>query len=503
MGVYIGIDLGSTSITGVAIDSDRQSVLNIASSPNNAEITSASDRARGRSEWNIAGITAAAVGVLRNLVEQLGDAHPVDGIGVTGQQQGVQLFDADLAASGPYISWQDQRLKEPAQDGAAWLDVIGERIGAELRPPALPALPNTGCPMVTGYTSFLLHWLAEQSQLQAGLSAITIPEWFVSQLTGEKPVTDPTDAAGWGVFDVVNSRWHSQLIDALGLGHELFPELAESCTRAGSLTPEMAGEIGLPPGIPIAVASGDHQCSFVGTVDDFAATTAVNVGTGGQATVYLEDLNGLSAREFSGQYADSVLDHGSLELRPFMGEGYLLAGVGVVGGRTVRTLQEFYSQVGQSVFGAAVDLDAVYSKLIELAGDADPGIPSPDFAPYFIGTRIDASATGVLSGLRPGNFTPGHVARATFEGMAMELRRAYVEAVDLGAGSRTQLVGSGNGLRLNPVLRGALEARFGTEMRFTAYGEEASVGAALAASVASGEHATIADASRAFVRYEG
>ena len=96
---------------------------------------------------------------------------------------------------------------------------------------------------------------------------------------------------------------------------------------AGPLTATMAHKLGVPAGLPVAVASGDHQCSFAGTVADYANTVAVNVGTGGQAALHIE----------------APLPRGSLELRPYIQRGYLLAGVGAVGGRTFRTLRDFFA----------------------------------------------------------------------------------------------------------------------------------------------------------------
>ncbi|HIL08726.1 MAG TPA: xylulokinase, partial [Candidatus Latescibacteria bacterium] len=94
---------------------------------------------------------------------------------------------------------------------------------------------------------------------------------------------------------------------------------------------------------------------------------------------------------------------------------------------------------------------------------------------------------------------PGHMARALFEGMAVQLADAYREAVALGAGERSRLVGSGNGLKLNALLREALAAEFGMPVAVGLQEEEAAVGAALCAAVADGAYASIAEASAEFI----
>jgi sugar (pentulose or hexulose) kinase len=493
---YLGIDLGSTSVTAVLIDADLKRVVATDSIANDAETTSPGNSRLGRSEWDINKMTSYGLEAARRVVERSGlQLESVAGIGVTGQQQGLQLFDSDLRTVGPFISWQDQRSKEVVGAGN-YLDLMAERGGATQTASMLPEFRNTGCPLVTSYTASALFWLAHNGQLPAKVSASTAPEWLVSRLTGRPPVTDPTDAAGWGVFDVPRLVWNTDLIATLGLKQSLFPEIATSCTSAGGLTRDAADATGLPEGTPVSVASGDHQCAYAGTVADYGAAVAINVGTGGQSTVHLSDLKGI-ARDGQGD-----VQRGSLELRPFIDGGFLLAGVGVVGGRTLRTLRDFFGRVGVDVFGLAPDQERIFGRLVELAAEVRPDETGLDFEPFFTGTRIDAGARGSLSGIDPANFTPGHIANALFDGMAGELHRSYEEAVGLGAGRKSQLVGSGNGLRLNGVLRSSLESRFGMEVQFAGHTEEAGVGAALCASVASGAFPNIAAASAEFIRYE-
>ena len=271
---YLAIDIGSSTVAAVIIDLDSKSVVGSASAVNTAEITSPDDKKIGRSEWDLEVMTELAVKNAADLITTT-SADPA-AIGVTGQQQGLQLLDNDLNAASMFISWQDQRSKEflPGEQ-CTYLGAMGDLGGAVVEDGGLPAFKNTGCPLVTGYTAPNLFWL----------NGITAPEFVVSRLTGERPVTDPTDALSWGVYDVNKLDWDFDLIDSLGLDRSLFSNLGESCTVAGRLTDRMAEKLGVTTGIPIAMASGDHQCSFAGTVADYANTVAVNVGTGGQASV--------------------------------------------------------------------------------------------------------------------------------------------------------------------------------------------------------------------------
>ncbi len=502
MRVALGIDLGSTSITVVAVrvSDDEAEYLASTSSPNDSETTSASDRVIGRSEWDIEKMVDRVAVTTRALREKIGSGDIV-AIGITGQQQGCQLLEDDGEPIGPFIAWQDQRGKDivPGSD-RSFLELMAERGDAVRRGGGLPMFRNAGCPIVTGYTVPTLFWLNHMNEMPSGVAAaITAPEFLAHKLVGSKrPATDATDAAGWGVLNVPKRQWNDDLIDSLGIDREIFPEIQESCTVRGELTQGISGAMGVRSGTPVAIPSGDHQCSFVGAVEDAASTVAINIGTGGQATVFLEDLSGLPRNLDDGTY-----EHGWLELRPHIESGYLLAGVGVVGGRTFRTLKDFFVRTAGTVFDVAdVDEDKVYERLAQLAGDAmnDESPEKVIASALFTGSRERPEARGEFSNITPGNFTPGSLALAVFQSMATELANSYRSAVELGAGPRNLVVGSGNGLRLNSALRKCVERVFGRTISIGEVREEAAVGAALTAAVGVGVYSDIGSASRALVR---
>jgi len=478
---YLSIDVGSTSVTALIIDIDAKSVVGSSTISNDAEITSAADKKRGRSEWDLVRMTDLALSNAKNLIERT-KAQPA-AVGITGQQQGLQLLDDDMNTVGSFISWQDQRSKDQLPgENRTYLDAMGELGGAITEENGLPAFENTGCPIVTGYTAPNLYWLKANNALPSNVHAATAPEFVVSRLTGTRPVTDPTDAVSWGVYDLSKMGWNFQLIDSLGLNRNLFSNLADSCTPAGQLTSAMAAKLGAKVGIPVSVASGDHQCSFAGTVADYQNTVAINIGTGGQASVYV----------------DQPTPRGWLELRPYIQSGYLLAGVGVVGGRTFRTLRDFFNNASQAIAGYELDPDVLYEKLVELASAVPAGAEGVVVDPLFTGSRSNPLAKAAIRELTPGTFTPGHMARALFEAMAAQLADSYREAAKLGAGTRSVLVGSGNGLKLNAVLRESLEAELIMPLQLGRHNEEAAIGAALCAAVADGSFGSIAEASASF-----
>ena len=128
MAHYLAIDVGSTTVTALAIDVEMRAVVGAASAANAAETTAAEDKRRGRSEWDLERMVGLAVDNAAGLVADTGVVPAA--IGVTGQQQGLQLLDGEGRVVGPYISWQDQRANEALADGRSYLEAMAERGGA-------------------------------------------------------------------------------------------------------------------------------------------------------------------------------------------------------------------------------------------------------------------------------------------------------------------------------------------------------------------------------------
>jgi sedoheptulokinase len=118
----------------------------------------------------------------------------------------------------------------------------------------------------------------------------------------------------------------------------------------------------------------------------------------------------------------------------------------------------------------------------------------------FSGTRTDPGVRGSIANMGMETFTPEHLIVGVREGIAAELLGFYERFPEAARGAVTALVGSGNGIRLNPGLQKVFEGRLGMRMRVPAHREETSFGAALLAGVAGKVLPDLAAAGR-LVRY--
>ncbi len=479
MGLYIGVDLGTTTISVLLVDTEEAAVKARAVRPNNSEVTSAPDRERGRSEWDASRTATIATEAIHEVVDSSGSPEAIRGIGLTGQMHGVQLVSAQGRPAAPFIGWQDQRGNEPMPGTATtYAERMRELAGVE-------GFARTGAMPATGYLGTSLFWLKENRLLPpaADLTACLLADYVAAYLTGERPVTDPTGAGSSGLFDIISRSWDLELIGRLGLPESIFPGIRGSGEQAGELTGAAARECGLRPGIPVFCPVGDNQASFAGSVDDYGSAVLVNIGTGGQVSVHSSGQEGSSR----------------IEARCYPGSGYLLVGSSLCGGRSYRLLRDLFLSAGKAFFGARGDED-IYSAMTGLAAKVPAGADGLRCNPLFAGTRAESGLRGAWSGIGEDNLTPGHMARALLSGMAEELHGYYREMEALGAGSRSVLIGSGNGIRKNQLLREIVAESFGYGMKVPAHEEEAAFGAALLAAHGAGEFPTLAAAS-GIIRY--
>jgi sugar (pentulose or hexulose) kinase len=476
--LIVSIDLGTTKITSLALDTADGTIIARGTASNDANVTSEPDRARGRSEWDAARIIELGCQCLREVATALGPRRDeVAGIGITGQQHGVVVVDAESQPLTPLINWQDKRGNDLPPGGVLpYFLIARERLGDK-------APKRTGCLLFPGFSGFTLFWLKENDQLPPAGRACFIMDLFGGLLTGSPPVTEPSCAGSSGVFNVRTRSWDVEAIRALGLSPDYFPEIREANKSIGPLSTTVAEKTGLRAGTPVFAPIGDHQASFLGSIRDAERDVLINVGTGAQVAVFTE----------GDHFAEPV------ELRPLPIRHNLLSNVGLAGGWSYQTLENFFRRICREVF--QVDSEKpVYETLNRLAAAVPPGCDGLVCDPHFSGSRADAARRGQFTGVTPQNMTPGHFARAVLEGMARSLADGYrLIATNERPGGR--LVAAGNALRENTVLRESVCEAFGLPLSFTRHREEAAYGAALTAAVGAGLFPSLAEAA-SLIMYE-
>jgi sugar (pentulose or hexulose) kinase len=468
MSILIGFDIGTTKLCAVALDASTGALIAVEDALNDTQLPGDSDAA----EQDAAVILDTCHALLKRLCARL-DVSDVIGIGVTGQMHGVVVSDKDGKPTTPLVTWQDGRgTRQYRSTDRTYVEELAHRLGDEGR-------ENCGCSHATGFGAVTLLRMREEGTLPESGVALTIHDLLVRSLCGAS-VTDPTDAASWGIFDVRDAtRWLPPAADALQLPPGMLPEVVATGSVAGGLLPETARGLALLSGVPITVALGDNQASFIGSVPSMRDTCLLNLGTGGQMSVPID------------RFARTQ----SLDTRPLVAGQWLLVGASLCGGRAYQILEQFFADVGKELFGIEPSA-RLYDRINQLAAQSDEDCGGLSALTRFEGTRSSPLMRGSVGGIGSSNFKPGNLSRAIIAGMVGELVYFLDKAMESGSDPRLY-AGSGNAVRRNAIVRAEIERQVGMPLSMPPHPEEAAIGAALTVGVAVGVYKHWDDAGRA------
>lgn len=248
--------------------------------------------------------------------------------------------------------------------------------------------------------------------------------------------------------------------------------MAEVLQRAGAdagILPEVTDDfvvIGDHQGIPVSVAIGDNQASFLGSVENAADSILVNMGTGGQISVL----------------SDSYFTAKGIEARPFVRGYYLLAGSSLCGGRAYALLEHFFRSYAEAAGVGGIDHYSVMGKIL----DKKSGGERLKVNTAFSGTREKPEKRGSVKNIGTENFTPEALIRGVLDGMAEELYKMYGRIEKGLSGARSRMIASGNGIRKNRHLQEIMSERFGMSLELATREEEAAYGASVSGMIAAG-----------------
>ncbi len=436
--LLLGIDVGTTKVAAVIVERDGE-VLASASRPHEADLAAPP----GHAEQDVDKLLAAGFDVVRELPAEL--KNRVAAVGVAGQMHGVVVLGDAGEPLTPLVTWEDQRCLE-----GPFLGELNATTGRSLR---------------TGFGCATLAWYVANDKLPAGAaSACTIHDLLVTRLCGEKrPVTDASGAASWGLFDLDGLEWDESAVGAAGIPGSILPRVLGCGEKAGAVCEEAANGLGIPAGVPVTAAIGDNQASVLATLDDPETELTLNIGTGGQ----------LSAVLAPGEPPKRVDAKSTFDCRPFPGGRFMLVAPALAGGSAwawlAETIEKWLADLGCS----CPPRDDLYRRLNELGLAAADALT---VKPHFLGERYDATLRASIAGIDPENVTLGNLARALARGVFENLKGMLPKEVLAG---RTALVGGGNALRRNPLLREMATEVFDLPVRLAGGKEEAATGAAL------------------------
>lgn len=258
--MYLGIDLGTSSVKSVLMDEVQTIVAS------HSATLSVSRPHDGWSEQD----PADWINAIEHTLEALKSSHgselsAVRGIGLSGHMHGATLLDADSQIIRPCMLWNDTRSHAQAQR----LDTPRFRqIGGNI--------------LFPGFTSPKVAWVAEnEPENFARLSRVLLPKDYARLwLTGEH-VSEMSDAAGTGWLNVAGRCWSEELLKATGLGIQHMPRLVEGTEVSGQLRAVLAHRFGMQESVVVAGGAGDNAASACGMGTVREGDAFVSLGTSG------------------------------------------------------------------------------------------------------------------------------------------------------------------------------------------------------------------------------
>jgi glycerol kinase len=335
------------------------------------------------------------------LLEATGTASKqIVAIGITNQRETALLWErADSRPAANAIVWQCRRsaaicenLKKQGLE-----DMYRRRTGLVLDP---------------YFSGTKLTWLFQESAAlrqraeDGHLAFGTIDSFLVWRLTGGKThVSDVANASRTLMMDLQSLDWTDDLLEPLGVPRAILAEIVPSSQVYG----HTAGLDFLPDGIPIAGMAGDQQAALFGQACFEPGQSKCTYGTG---AFILENIGDVPL--FS--------KHGLLTTVAWQLNGktsYALEGSAFVAGAAVQWLRD-----GLGVIKTSAEIEVLARQVEDNNGvvfvPALTGLGAPHWR---------SEARGQISGLTRGT-TAAHIARATLEGIALQIHDLVLAMAD-------------------------------------------------------------------------
>lgn len=377
--LFLGIDLGTSSVKVNVMDEDgrvvgggRSAYPTYSDEPGMAE--------QSPSEW-LRSVRLAATQALA----EAGEAAPgnVQAVGLAGQLPTMVALSQDRVARRA-ITWLDSRANDWALS----------RVTPDQR---REIYARTGMPIDGRYIApmYAYHLAKSEGRVDRILSG---KDYIYHVLTG-RYCTDPSTAAGYGVYSLAGEWWDEELCGIWGVPQDLLPTIGPATSSVGTLTAPAVSLLGLSEPVPVYLGAADSIASAyaMGAMSENAAAVVTGTSTivmGASKSLRLDDEMRylVTPHAFPGWY------------------GYEMDLLG--SGISHRWLS--------ALFGWE------HGMLERLASAVEPGAKGLLFAPYLAngeqGALWNAHVRGVLHGLSF-NSTQGDLARALLEGIQFEIRR--------------------------------------------------------------------------------
>ena len=392
------------------------------------------------------------VACIRQVIGEVG-AESIAAVAITNQRETTVAWDRETGEPAcNAIVWQCRRTAERCAE-------IKAKHGDDIR-------ARTGLVVDAYFSATKLAWILEHVEPAARLAERgrllfgTVDTWLLWKLTGGRVhATDPSNASRTLLYNIHEGRWDEALVELLGVGDAVLPEVRPSMGELGATEASILGRA-----VPVAGILGDQQAALFGQGCFRPGTVKNTYGTG----LFLLTNTGSQAVS-----SDRLLTTVAWQKHdePLQ---YALEGSVFTGGAAVQWLRD-----GLRILETAPESEGLARSL-----DGNDGVY---FVPALSGLGApywDSSARGMLIGLTRATRRE-HLARAALEAMAYQTRDV-LDAMAEDAGLSFEQLQADGGATGNDWLMGFQADLLGIPVARAAIAETTALGAAAAAGMAIG-----------------
>ncbi|WP_051965161.1 xylulokinase [Deinococcus misasensis] len=382
--VTLGLDLGTSGARVLAVDSTGKILAeSIKTHPLYTPRPGWTEQSP--LEWWDSSLQA-----LKEVAGMLPEGTEILALGLSGQMHGMVALDARGEVIRNALLWNDQRTGDAVEK-------LNQIIGKDT------FIARTGNPAITGFQLPKVIWLRDQEpEHYAKVRHILLPKDYIAfKLTGTMRA-EPSDASGTNCFHLESKQWDREILGALDIPVEYYPEVIPSDEQVGRLSAEVAQQTGLPVGIPVVAGAGDNAAAATGLriSQDDLHTGTLSLGTSGVIFAPLTSAN--------------PDPQGRVHLFCHADGAYHLLGVTLSAASSLQWLKDTFFPSHS------------FTQLTEMAAQSAPGANGVTFKPYLAGERtphLNPNLRASFQGLSLAS-GPQDIVRSVLEGVAYSLRDA-------------------------------------------------------------------------------
>ena len=451
--LYIGVDLGTSAVKLLLMD-EKGTIQKIVSREYPIYFPNPGWSEQKPEDW-----WEQTVEGIKELTTEC-DKTQVAGISFGGQMHGLVVLDEEDQVIRPALLWNDGRTQEET-------DYLNTVIGKE------KLSQYTANIAFAGFTAPKILWMKNQeAENFARIAKIMLPKDYIAYKLSGVHSTDVSDASGMLLFDVKNRCWSKEMMEICGVKEEQLAKIFESYEVIGTLTKEMAEELGLSTDVKIIAGAGDNAAAAVGTGTVGDGMCNISLGTSG--TIFI------SSRDFG------VDENNALHSFAHADGSYHLMGCMLSAASCNKWWMDEILKTKE------------YAK--EQEGIAKLGENNVFFLPYLMGERSphnDPDARGAFLGMSM-DTTREDMTLAVLEGVAFALRDSLEVAGKLGIQiERTKICGGG---AKSPLWKKIIANVMNLKVDVIDSEEGPALGGAMLAAVGCGEYGSVEEIAAAMVK---